>query len=86
MPNGDHSRSPFVRPPTPLEKLQMTVGKIIDMVLAIHALNLVKGTYTHAELSKMMDIVAKVRPKMSESFSVEEGLKAIMAAFRIEMP
>ena len=75
-----------VRPPTPLEKLQVTMGKVIDMVLAIHALNLVKGTYTNDELSKMMDIVAKVRPKMSETFTVEEGLKAIMAAFRIELP
>ena len=75
-----------VRPPTPLEKLQAVMSTTSDMVLAIHALNLVKGTYTNDELSKMMDIVAKVRPKMSETFTVEEGLKAIMAAFRIELP
>ena len=75
-----------VRPPTPLEKLQATMGKVIDMVLAIHALNLVKGTYSNDELLKMVDIVAKVRPKMSETFTVEEGLKAIMAAFKIELP
>ncbi len=75
-----------VRPPTPLEKLQHTVGNVIDMILAIHALNLVKGTYTHAELTKMVDIVAKVRPKMGETFNIEEGLKAIMAAFKIELP
>lgn len=86
MPNGDDHRYLLPRPPSRLEKLERTVGSLIDMVLAMHALNNEKGTYTHDELSKMCDIVAKVRPKMSETFTVEEGIKAIRTAFRIEEP
>jgi len=84
MPNGDDHRYLLPRPPTRLEKLEQTVGNVIDMVLALHALSMAKGTFTHEELVRMTEIVARVRPKISETFTVEEGLKAIMAAFRIE--
>lgn len=83
MPNGNH-RTPYIRPPSRLDKLEQTVSSALDIILALHALNVVKGTFTHEELNKMVGIVAKARPKLSGTFTVEEGIKAIMAAFRIE--
>lgn len=86
MPNNrdDHGYQ-LPRLPSRLEKLEQTVSSALDMILALHALNMVKGTFTHEELDKMIGIVAEARPKLSKTFTVEEGLKAIQAAFRIEI-
>ena len=82
MGNGDHI--PFIRPPSRQEKLEISLGNTINIVLALHALNVARGQYTHEELDRMIGIVEKVRPKLSEAFTVEQGIKAIVAAFRIE--
>ena len=84
MFNGDH-RIPFVGPPSRLDRIEITLSSLADITLAMHALNIAKGQYTHEELKKMIEIVSKARPKLGGSFTFEEGLKAIMAAFRIEI-
>ena len=43
-----------------------------------------KGLWTHEDISRMTDTVAEVRPEMNETFTVEQGIRAIVAAFRIE--
>lgn len=83
MSNGDRHLH-FERQPSRLDNLEASLGSAINILLAMHALNVAKGQYTHEELDKMVGIVSKVRPKLSEAFTIEEGIKAIVAAFRIE--
>ena len=84
MSNGRRSGIPIPRMPSRLEKLETSLHNTINIVLAMHALNVARGQYTHDELDKMVGIVSKVRPQLSEVFTVEDGIKAIVAAFRIE--
>lgn len=74
---------PLLRPPSRLEKLENAQKQSIDMILGLHALCMAKGLFTHEELDKMVKLVSEARPKLQE-FSVAEGIKAIVAAFRIE--
>ncbi len=80
--NGD-GKYLLPRPPSRLEKLEGTLSSVIDMVLALHALGMAKGLFTHEELVKMTELVSKARPKLKE-FTIDEGIKAIVAAWRIE--
>ena len=87
MSNGKIPSSlpfPMPRQPSRLDKAEYNLNSTINIVLAVHALSIAKGLWTHEDVSKMTDIVAKVRPKMSETFTVEQAIKAIVAAFRIE--
>ena len=74
----------FGKQPSRQEKAETSLSNTIDIVLAMHALNVAKGQYTHEELDRMVGIVSKVRPKLGEVFTVEQGIKAIIASFRIE--
>lgn len=84
MFSGDH-RIPFVEPPSRLDRLESTLASLADITLAMHTLHIAKGQYTHEELIKMVGIVSEARPKVGKTFTIEEGLKAIIAAFRIEI-
>lgn len=81
MSNEDHLR---IRPPSPLEKLQGTVVELIDFTLAIAAMNMEKQMFTHEELFRMEAIIKDARRKLGSAFTIEEGMKAVRAAFRIE--
>lgn len=84
MPNGNHSQPFLPRPPSRLERAETNLSHTIDLVLALHALLVTKGLSTHDEIARMVKIVADARPKLGKEFTVEEGIKAIVAAFRIE--
>lgn len=84
MGNSRGERIPIPRQPSRLEQLEASLNNTIDVVLAMHALNVAKGQYTHEELDRMVGIVSNVRPKLGSTFTVEGGIKAIVAAFRIE--
>ena len=84
MPNGDGSHFLAPRPLSRLEMAESNLSNTIDLVLALHALLVAKGLSTHEEIDKMCHIVADARPKLGKEFTVEEGIKAIVVAFRIE--
>jgi len=63
------------RQPSRLDKAECNLNSTINIVLAVHALGIAKGLWTHEDVSKMTDIVAKVRPKMSEVFTVEQAIR-----------
>ena len=73
-----------VKPLTPLQKLQRTVTELIDFNLAVCALCMERGTFTHEELFKMERIIKDARGKLGSAFTIEEGMKAVRVAFRIE--
>ena len=83
MPNGDHI--PLLRPPSPLQKLQAVTQELIDFTLAVAAMNIEAGTFNHEQLFKMEDIIRDARRKLGSAFTIEEGMKAVRAAFRIEL-
>lgn len=84
MAFGDDHNFPLIRPPSRLEQVEMNLKSAIDILLALHALLVAKGLSSHQEIEKMTQIVADARPKLSKEFTVEQGIKAIIAAFRIE--
>jgi len=84
MPNGNGFRIPVPRPPSRLEILESNLHNTIDLVLALHAILMVKNIATHEEIDKMAKIVGDARPKLGKEFTIEEGIKAIVVAFRIE--
>lgn len=80
---NDHN-VPLFPQPSRLDKLESSLSSTIDLVLALHAILVAKGLATHEEIDRMAGIVKDARPKLSGEFSVEEGIKAIVVAFRIE--
>jgi len=84
MPNGDH-RIPFIRQPGPLQRLQGTVQELVDFTLAIAAMNMEAGTFNHEQLFRMEAIIKDARRKLGTAFTIEEGMKAVRAAYRIEL-
>lgn len=82
---GDE-RFPFgrIRHKTPFEKLQEIVTELIDFNLAIAAMCMERGTFTHEELFRMEAVIKDARRKLGTAFTIEEGMKAVRAAFRIE--
>lgn len=85
MPNGDHRRPfPLPRPPSRLEIVESNLHQTINLLLALHATLMAKGLSTHEEIDKMARIVEDARPKLGKEFTIEEGIKAIITAWRIE--
>lgn len=82
MPNGDHI--PFIRPPSRLEKLESALSNLIDFNLAIAAMCMERGTFTHEELFRMEGIIKDARHRLGSAFTIEDGMAAVQAAFRIE--
>ena len=68
-----------------LSRLERTLNSLIDDFLALHALMIVRGHYTHEDVVKMHKIVADARQRLGASFTIEEGLRVIQASFKIEM-
>jgi len=81
--NGRYSM--FDRKPSRLEKAELRLSELIDIMFGIHALLIAKGLVTFEETSKMVDLVRHARVKLGKDFTVEEGLKAIIAQWRIEL-
>ena len=73
-----------INPLTPLQKLQNTVAELIDFNLAVAAMCMERGTFTHEELFRMEKIIKDARRELGPAFTIEEGMKAVRAAFRIE--
>lgn len=88
MPNGNDHRIPFerMREPSPLQKLQGVVTELIDFTLAMAAISMERGTFSHEELFRMESVIKDARRKMGSIFTIEEGMKAVRAAFRLENP
>jgi len=84
MSGGDSFRIPIPRPPSRLEMLEVNLSNTIDLMLALHALLVAKGLSSHEEIDRMVHLVADARPKLGKEFTIEEGIKAIVVAFRIE--
>lgn len=75
-----------IREKSPLQKLQGVVVELIDFILAVAAMNLEKGNFSHEQLFRMEAIIKDVRRKMGASFTIEDGMKAVRTAFRLENP
>lgn len=81
--DGQHEIQP-IRQPTRLEKAESALSNLIDFNLAIAAMCMERGTFTHEELFKMESIIKDARRQLGSAFTIEEGMKAVRAAFRIE--
>lgn len=81
---GDLSKWPPIPLETPLQKLQVVVTELIDFNLAVAAMCMERGTFTHEELFRMERVIKDARRKLGTAFTIEEGMKAVRAAFRIE--
>jgi len=75
---------PPIRLPNRIEKTEAALTQLIDFVLSIHALLQEKGYYTHEEVNRMERVMADGRRRLGKSFNIEEGIKAIRAAYRLE--
>jgi len=64
---------------------QSTLANLVDFTLTIHALLVEKGLYSQEEFERMQKIVKDGRSKLNRSFSFEDGMRAIRAAYRIEV-
>lgn len=86
MSNGDKNR-PILLPGkgSRLEKAERAIYGLIDFVFGMHALLMEKGYYTQEECNRMASIAAEARRKLAGNFDVEAALKAIQAAYRIEI-
>ena len=82
---GNDHRIPFIRPPSPLQNLQGVVNQLVDFTLALAAMNIERGTFSHEQLFKMESIIKDARKKLGKDFTIEDGMKAVRAAFRIEL-
>jgi len=87
MPKDDHRpQFPFewTRVPTALEKAQTALSQLIDFTLALSAMCMEREVFTADELFKMEAVMKDARKKLGKDFTMEEGIKAVRAAFRIE--
>lgn len=84
MVMGGDGRIPFIRKETPLEKAQRALNALIDYTLALSAMCMERNVFTAEELFKMEAVMGEARRKLGKDFTMEEGIKAVRAAFRIE--
>lgn len=82
MPNG---HIPILGPPSKVDKLGGIVTQLIDFTLALAAMNIERGTFNQEQLFRMESIIKDARRKLGSAFTIEEGMKAVRAAFRIEL-
>jgi hypothetical protein len=66
------------------ERDRATIASLVDIELAMYALLINKGLITPEDTQRMVKIVRGARAKLGNSFTFDEGLKAILATFRIE--
>ena len=88
MLNDDHRpQFPFerIRQATPLEKAQLVLNELIDFTLALSAMCMERNVFTAEEMFKMEAVMKDARRKLGKDFTMEEGIKAVRAAFRIEI-
>ena len=74
-----------LRPLTPLQKVQGTLTELIDFNLAIAAMCMEKSVFTHEQLFRMEGIIKDARRRLGSTFTIEDGMAAVMAAFKIEI-
>ena len=76
---------PFHKPLSPLQKVQGTLTELIDFNLAIAAMCMEKGVFNHEQLFRMEGIIKDARRKLGSTFTIEDGMAAVRAAFKIEI-
>lgn len=74
-----------IRRPSRLDKAESTLIELVDFTLAIAAMNMEAGHFTHEDLFRMESIIKDARRKLGRAFTIEDGMKAVRAAFRIEL-
>ena len=84
MENNDGKRPFFLRQETDLQKAQRHLSSLITDYLALVALLSAKGVIRLEELEKMVPIMGEARRTLGGDFTVEQGMKAVQAAFHIE--
>ena len=84
MSNGDDGRF-VIKRETPLQKAQSALSALIDYTIALSAMCMEAGIFTSEQLFRMEDVIKDGRRKLGKDFTFEEGLKAVRAAFRIEI-
>lgn len=84
---NDNHRIPFerIRQPSRLDKAEATLTELIDFTLALAAMSMEAGTFTQEQLFKMESIIKDARRKLGSAFTLEDGMQAVRAAFRIEL-
>ena len=86
MSNKHYSEEiPFIRQPSRLDKAETALTELIDFTLAVAAICTEHGLFDHDHLFKMESIIKDARRKLGGSFTIEEGMKAVRAAYRIEL-
>lgn len=81
----NNHRFQLPKEPSRLEKAEQALTQLIDFSLAVAAICMERGTFTHEQLMKMESIIKDARRKLGSNFSIEDGMKAVRAAFRIEI-
>ena len=76
---------PPIRMPSKLDKMVQTVNALSDFTLALAAMCMEAGTFDSEQLFKMEEVLRGARRKLGVGFTTEQGIKAVRAAFRIEI-
>ena len=84
MSNGDNERF-LLKPETPLQKATAALSGLIDYTIALSAMCIEAGIFDSEQLFRMEAIIRDGRRKLGKDFTFDEGLKAVRAAFRIEI-
>lgn len=83
MSDGDRG---FLLPrlPSRLDKAETALSQLIDFTLALSAMCMERNVFTSEELFRMEAVIKDARRKLGKDFTMEEGIKAVRVAFRIE--
>lgn len=68
-----------------LERAEVALTQLIDFTMAIAAMNMVAGHFTLDQIIRMEKVVKEARRRIGKDFTFEEGMKAVVAAFKIEI-